>query len=229
MIMKNSRRYTVVSAAACFTACIGEFVAMFVYGAQYPGYSHLKDTMSSMGASVSPVSDEISVWWVTMGVLLIMFGTGLNKAFSEKGKYASYASWLVILYGIGEGIGSGVFKANRISNELSTSALIHDFLGGIGVITILLFPLIMQKVITKKEMPFFHRMSQIIFISGIITVVLFLFRYSQIENNFVAVYKGLWQRLFMLNTYIYLFTTAVLMIRRQKHLINKHNKHNEYI
>ena len=158
-----------------------------------------------------------------------MFGTGLNKAFSEKGKYASFASWLVILYGIGEGIGSGVFKANRISNELSTSALIHDSLGGIGVLAILCFPLIMQKVITKNEMPFFHRMSQIIFISGIITVFLFLLRYSSNENNFLTVYIGLWQRLFMLNTYIYLFTIAIFIIKSQKQLINKHNRHNEYI
>jgi len=59
-------------------------------------------------------------------------------------------------------------------------------------------------------------MSKIIFISGIITVLLFLFRYSTHENNFLAVYKGLWQRLFMLITYIYLATVAVLVIRRQK-------------
>jgi hypothetical protein len=216
MITKNSRRYITVSAVACFTACTGEFVTMFVCGAQYPGYSHLKNTMSSLGASVSPVSDEISLWWIFMGVLFILFGTGLYKAYSEKGKYASRASWLVILYGIGEGIGSGAFKADRISNGLTTSALIHDILGGIGVIAILLFPLIMQKVIAKNEIPFFHRMSQIIFISGIITVFLFLFRYSINENNFLAIYKGLWQRLFMLNTYIYFITIAIIMIRRQQ-------------
>ena len=201
---------------ACIIACIGEFVTLSVFGAYYPGYSHLKDTMSSLGASNSPVSDEISIWWVIMGLLLIFFGTGFKKAFSEKGLYAKGASWLILLYGFGEGIGSGAFKANHVANSLAISAIIHDILGGIGVTAILLLPLIMQKVITKNEMPVFYRMSKIVFISGILTVLLFLFRYSSNEHSFFTIYKGLWQRLFMLNTYIYLTTIALLMLKRDK-------------
>ncbi len=174
----------------------------------------LKDTMSILGASVSPVAHAASIWWVIMGLLLIFFGIGFRKAFSEKGLFAKGASWLIILYGFGEGIGSGAFKANHIVNGLTTSLLIHDILGGIGVAAILLLPLIMQKVVEKNENPVFFRMSKIIFITGIITVLLFLFRYLPDENNFLSVYKGLWQRLFMLNTYIYLTTIAILMIKK---------------
>jgi hypothetical protein len=214
--MKKSAQYITVSAIACIIVCIGEFVTLFVFGAYYPGYSHLKDTMSALGASVSPVSDEISIWWVIMGLLLIFFGTGFRKAFSEKGIYAKGASWLIMLYGFGEGISSGAFKANHIANELTISGIIHDILGGVGVTAILLLPLIMQKVVTKNEMPVFFRMSKIIFITGIITVLLFLFRYLPNENNLFTVYKGLWQRLFMLNTYTYLTTIAILMIKKDK-------------
>lgn len=213
--MKKSSQYIVASAVACILVCIGEFVTLFVFGAFYPGYNHLKDTMSLLGASVSPVSDEISLWWVIAGLLLIFFGTGFRKAFSEKGLYAKGASWLIMLYGFGEGISSGAFKANHIANGLTISGIIHDILGGIGVLAILLLPLIMQKVINKNEMPVFYRMSKIIFITGIITVLLFLFRYLPNENNFFTVYKGLWQRLFMLNTYTYLTTIAILMFRKE--------------
>ena len=212
--MKKSTQYIIVSAVACIIVCIGEFVTLFVFGAYYPGYNHLKDTMSVLGASVSPVADEISLWWVIVGIFLIFFGTGFRKAFSEKGLYAKGASWLIMLYGFGEGIGSGAFKANHIANELTISGIIHNIFGGIGVTAILLLPLIMQKVVTKNEMPVFFRMSKIIFITGIITVLLFLFRYLSNENNFFTVYKGLWQRLFMLNTYTYLTTIAILMIRK---------------
>lgn len=211
--MKKSTNYIIISAIFCIIACIGEFVTLFVLGAFYPGYNQLKDTMSSLGASVSPVSDAISIWWIIMGLLFILFGIGFNKAFSEKGKYCSIASWLIILYGIGEGIGSGAFKANHLANGVSILLIIHDILGGIGVIAILLFPLIMQKVIDKYEMPGFYRMSKIVFITGLITVFLFLFRYLPDENIFFTIYKGLWQRLFMLNTYIYLATIAVIMIK----------------
>jgi hypothetical protein len=214
--MKKNEAFIYVSAIVCIAVCIGEFIALFVLGSFYPGFNHLKDTMSSLGASNSPVSNEISTWWVIMGLLFIFFATGLRKAFSEKGLYSKIASWLIILYGFGEGIGSGAFKADHIANSLKTSAIIHDTLGGLGVIAVLILPLIMQKVITKNEMPVFYRMSKIVFIAGIVTVCLFLFRYSSDENNFFTLYKGLWQRLFMLNTYLYFSSIALIMIKQYK-------------
>lgn len=213
--MKNRAKYIIASALACIIACIGEFVLLFILGAYYPGYNQLKNTMSSLGASNSPVSDEISIWWIIMGVLFIFFGTGIKKAFSDKGRNARLASWLIIAYGFGEGIGSGVFKADHVTTHLTTFAIIHNIVGGIGVFAILFLPIIMQKVITKYEMPVFYRMSQIVFMAGFITILLFLFRYSPDENNFFSIYKGLWQRLFMLNTYIYMTTIAILVIRMQ--------------
>ena len=214
--MKISDKYIRASAIASIIACIGEFVTIFAFGTCYPGYSQLKDTMSALGATVSPVSAEISTWWIIMGILFTFFGLGFKSAFSDKGKWATLAAWLIILYGLGEGIGSGVFKADHTETGLTTSAIIHDIVGGIGVFAILLFPLVMLKVIPKNEMPAFHRFSQILFVTGILTVLLFLFRYSSDENNFLSVYKGLWQRLFMLNTYIYMVSVAVLVIRRRK-------------
>lgn len=214
--MKKNETFIYVSAIVCIAVCIGEFIALFVLGSFYPGFNHLKDTMSSLGASNSPVSNEISTWWLIMGLLFIFFATGLRKAFSEKGLYSKIASWLIILYGFGEGIGSGAFKADHIANSLKISAVIHDILGGIGVTAVLILPLIMQKVITKNEMPVFYRMSKIVFIAGIVTVGLFLFRYSSDENNFFTLYKGLWQRLFMLNTYLYFSTIAFIMIKQYK-------------
>jgi hypothetical protein len=210
--VKNKAFYTGIASVACLLAVAGEAVTMFVFGSQYPGYSQLKNTMSSMGASVSPVSNQISTWWVMMGILLILFGAGVKIAFSEKGRYAGWASWLIILYGAGEGLGSGLFKADRFAGGLTTSALIHDIVGGIGVIAILILPLVMQKVIPKNAFPFFSRMSRIIFICGILTILLFLFRYSSNKDNFLAVNKGLWQRLFMLNTYLYMATIAIIML-----------------
>jgi len=214
--MKNSSKYIIASSVACIIVCIGEFAAIFVFGSYYPGYSQLKDTMSLLGSSISPVSAEISTWWALAGILLMFFGTGFRKAFLEKGRYSKLASWLIILYGFGEGIGSGIFKSDRIANELTTSAFIHDAFGGIGVASILLFPFIMQKVFSKNEKPVFYRISQIVFVTGLITILLFLFRLLPDENNFFSIYKGLWQRLFMLNTYFYLTFIAILMIKKQK-------------
>ena len=214
-------RWIIVFAYACIAACVGEFVTIFLFGHFYPGYSQLEDTMSKLGASASPVSAEVSTWWIIMGILMILFGIALQKAFRSRGVKAKMASLLIILYGVGEGLGSGIFKADRFPNELTTSALIHDVLGGIGVLAVLIFPLVMQKLITKTEKPKFHLISKIAFVLGIVTIALFLFRYSYNTDSFLATYTGLWQRLFMLNTYVYFTMVAAIVIRRGKRIPGK--------
>jgi hypothetical protein len=196
-------------------ACVGGFAALFVFGSLFPGYSPWKDTISYLGMSASPVSDEISTCWILVGVMLIFFGTGFNKVFSENRKYVNIASWLIILYGLGDEIGSGAFKADLVGDRMSMAYIIHDTIGGIGVTGILFLPLIMLKVINKDEMTLFRRFSKVIFITGIITVGLFLFRFAPDQTIFLAVYKGVWQRMFTLNLYIYFITIALIIIKRQ--------------
>lgn len=214
--MKKNSNLVFIAAGACLIASIGEMITTFAMGPFYPGYSQLRETMSAMGASVSPISAPISAWWIVMGFLIILFGLGFRSAFGERGRGARLASWLIMLYGFGEGFGSGAFKANFIAGEFTSSAIVHDTLGGIGVVAILILPLVMLWVISKEEMPRFHRLSKILFVTGIATVLLFMFRFSSSSDNFLAEYKGLWQRLFMLNTYIYLVTIAVIMVKQQR-------------
>ena len=215
--MKNYKAHIKASVIACTVGVAGEFIFIFLLGTFYPGYSQLTNTMSSLGASASPVSIPMSAWWTIAGLLFIFFGTGFRRAFSDRGRFAVLASWLIIIYGIGEGIGSGLFRADHLlSGGLTTAGIIHDILGGIGVFAILLLPLVMQKVIISAEMPGLYLMSQIIFFTGIAMVLLFTFRYSPDKQNFLSRYKGLWQRLFMLNTYVYFMAIAVAMWRRDR-------------
>jgi hypothetical protein len=213
--MDNTRKFVLISSIACIIAAIGEFLTIFILGTYYPGYNQLHDTMSSLGASISPVSDIISNWWIIMGFLFMIFGTGVFKAFSDKPKKSLIAAICIILYGLGEGIGSGAFKADHTPNGLTNMAIVHDALGGIGVAAILIFPLFMLKVIERNENQLFHRISKMVFATGILTIVFFMSRFLSNQNNFFAINKGLWQRLFMLNTYIYFVYIAILMIKQK--------------
>lgn len=214
--MRKPHDYTVFSALAGILASLTDLVSMVMFGVCSLDYNSLKDTVSSLGASVSPVSAQISTIWIIVGVLLIFFGIGFYREFSEKGRSARIASWMIILYGFGEGIGSGIFKADRIATGLTITGVFHEMLGGLGIISIIFLPLIMRKVIPAKENPAFQVLSMFVFVSGVILILLFLFRYSANETNFFSVYKGLWQRLFILITYIYLLSIAVLMIKRHQ-------------
>ena len=205
-----------VAAVVCIATCIADIAVLNILGSCYPGYSQLKNTMSSLGASVSPVSNQISSWWIFIGLIFIFFGIGFRKAFAEKCKSAKFASWLIILYGVGEGIGSGAFKANHAADTMATSLIIHDVLGGVGVVAILNLPLVLLKVFPKKELPWFYILSWIVFVAGIVMMLLFSYRISTNENNVLMIYQGLWQRLSLLNTYLYFIAIAFIMLKKVK-------------
>jgi hypothetical protein len=110
----------------CLIACTSNFTMLFVFCRCYPGYRQLFNTMSELGASASTVSGILSFWWVIPGLLLILFGYCLRNAFTPSIGYTYQASWLVILYGMGVGTGSGLFKADPFKVQLLfTTWLLH--------------------------------------------------------------------------------------------------------
>jgi hypothetical protein len=209
----NPKKIWIISGCiSCWIACAGDFPVLYFLGKEYPGYNQFTDTISALGASVSPVSAQISEWWVMTGLLFIIFAVGFGTAFREKGFNAKLSSCLIALYGIGEGFGSGLFKADHTADRLTLSLIIHNVIGGIGVVAILSLPLIMQRVIPKTEKPLFYTFSKLIFFAGVSAIVLFLFRYS--GDNLVSYYKGLWQRISLLITYIYFFVISIMMFNK---------------
>lgn len=199
-------------AAACFAGCAGDFLSLFILGPEYPGYNQLFDTMSALGASASPVSNIISAWWVILGILMIIFAIGFRSAYAPGDKYVKTVFWLLILYGLGEGLGSGLFKADRIAGSYTTSFIVHDILGGAGVAALLILPLIVRKIKQSFSSPGFIRFSNITFILGTLFLILFSFRFFGDAENIIAKYRGLWQRLFVLVYYIYMIVISIRMV-----------------
>jgi hypothetical protein len=210
-----------LSCIACLIACLGDPVALILFGNAYPEYNQLKNTISARGASASPVSNFVSAWWIVVGVLFILFGAGFRHGFKEGEKYVTLASLCIMLYGLGEGIGSGAFKADHIGNSLTTLAIVHDTLGAFGVASIMILPLIMKRIILKAEMQWFHKMSTFILYNGIFLLILFSFRFSANESNIMKIYVGLWQRMMLLNNYVYLVTIALILLNRTRQLPEK--------
>ncbi|HQH22917.1 MAG TPA: DUF998 domain-containing protein [Bacteroidales bacterium] len=210
--MIERKKLVLAGVIACFTACAGDVLTLFILAGKYPGYNQLFNTISSLGASESPVSSIISLWWVILGVLIISFAFGFRAAFSPGNKYITVAFWLLIIYGLGEGIASGLFKADLVHNSMTLSYGIHDILGGAGVVCILVLPLVVQKVDQFSINPGFRKLSHVVFVLGMLIQILFTFRFFGAGNNFPGKYTGLWQRLFLLMYYTYMIIIAIKMI-----------------
>ena len=211
----RNKKIVFYGAIAGIAGCFGDFLVLFVFGYYYPGYSQEFNTMSSLGATISPVSNIVSSLWILLGILFIFFGYGLGKAFRPETNYVKVASWLIIIYGLGEFVGSGLFKADHIGNTVTDSAIVHGILGTIGIATLMILPLVMQKIIPRSTNPGFLKLSWIVLIAGIVLMVLFNFRFFHPEDNILNKLEGLWQRLFALDYYIYLLVIIIIMLKKR--------------
>lgn len=209
--MTTNRSVIAAGAAACIIACTGDFAFTFIGGSYYPGYSQIHDTMSSLGATASPVSGILSLWWVVMGLLFVLYAMAIYYAFASR-PFIKVAAALIMLYGLGEGLGSGLFKADPAAEAIISSYLFHNILGGVGIISILILPLIMKKVIPGNENMFLPVLSNIVFAAAIIFITLFLSRFDAF--GIITDLKGLWQRLLVADIYIYLLFVDGLVIKR---------------
>jgi len=213
--MSKLNQFLVIFAAfICLAAFSGDFIVTFNLGKQYPGYNQVSDVMSLLGSTESPVSAEMSFWWIILGVLLIIFAAGFRIAYSGTGKFIKIAFWMIVIYAIGEDMGSGIFKADTIEGSMTTSYLIHNIFGGAGICGILFLPLAVEKIIPLSESAAFRLFSRSVLVAGLILLFLFSFRLISIGNNFVERSAGLWQRLFALDYYLYLIVIASLMFKR---------------
>jgi hypothetical protein len=214
--MENKNRtFVLVVSLICITACISDYIIDFVLGSMYPGYSQLSNTLSELGVSASPVSSLISAWWGILGGLFVIFAIGVRKAYPDGGKIIRWASWLIIIYGLGDGVSSGVFKISRFADgQLTNIGLVHDGLGGIGVAAIMILPFVLLKFFPKETNRGFHRFSWVILVAGPVMLILFsIAKMLDNPDNFFVMYKGLWQRLMSLVFYSYLIVLAIRMIR----------------
>ena len=211
-MMHNNNLLIKIGALAGIAACAGDIIMTLVMGNLYPGYNQFTDTMSKLGASHSPVGKTISCWWIIMSFLFLIMALGFRARFHINRNGIRLSFWLILLYGFGEGMGSGVFPADHIPNGLTISLIVHNALGGIGIAAIIILPFIL-----KSEPPFsfsntFKVLSRIVSCFGPILLLLFtLAKLPETTNCCIFIYRGLWQRLLMLNYYVYLVAIAIMI------------------
>ncbi|MCX7841079.1 MAG: DUF998 domain-containing protein, partial [Anaerolineae bacterium] len=163
-----------------------------------PGYSHLRDTISALGAPDSPVQKYQSTAFIVVGSLLLVFAVG--QAFSFQEIRWSHILFLlgIVLFGIGT-ILAGIFPADPIGVEETLSGKIHGIASGIGFLFLILNPL---WAVWIDEFAQLKVLNVVLFL----TVIFFSAVFLVLGNHATGIfqYTGLFQRLNLAVLYGYL-------------------------
>jgi hypothetical membrane protein len=196
-----------IAVISCLTATIGDFITLNIFVRFYPGYDPDVQPISALGAKGSPVGQLVSVWWICLGLLFFLFALAYRKVHIKDHPAFKAASFLLMVYAIGEQIGSGLFPANHLDNHLTMIGWMHNILGGAGVIALMAFPFVLMKVCTAENQSKFNWFLKIFSVTGILFFL--LFSISRLSISGLQEWHGLFQRMFVADYYIILIAAAV--------------------
>jgi len=128
----NPNRTAIVAGGVCWVAKLEFFVAEFIAQAAWPGYSMRDDTISLLGAQLSPRHTVMNGGLILAGILT-MAGAMLTRKAWPEGLLTALGIGLVIVAGAGT-VGVGLWPVDGNSTLHVASTLLTFFPGGIGVI-----------------------------------------------------------------------------------------------
>jgi hypothetical protein len=206
-------QWSYASLLACLLATVCDLLSLLVFARFYPAYNPNLQPISALGASSSPISLIVSGWWVFLGLIFLFFSYAYGKSNFFHHPAQRISAWLIGVYALGEEVGSGLFPGNHIASRLTATGIIHNVIGGIGIIALVAIPFVLMRKYTRTGHPVFYWFLLIISLTGIIFFLLFsISRLTLPELHGLRLWHGLWQRFFVANYYIMLVIIAVKQV-----------------
>ena len=101
-------------------------VSVGVLASLRPGYSHVYNTISELGEVGAVNAQVASLVFILTGIMLIVFGYSLQRALERMDKHV-WCGVLVILYGLLDFVGSGIFPVDAGGASTTLVAAIHVY------------------------------------------------------------------------------------------------------
>jgi hypothetical protein len=207
-------RWSYAALIACLVATVCDLASLAVFARFYPAYNPRLEPISALGASGSPIARFVSGWWVFLGMVFLLFSFAYGKSNFLHHPAQKISAWLIGVYAIGEEIGSGLFPGNHLAGHLTVTGIVHNVIGGIGVIALVAIPFVLMKKYTRTGHAAFNWFLLIISMTGILFFLLFsISRPALPEMHVFRSWHGLWQRFFIANYYIMLAVIAVKQVQ----------------
>lgn len=115
-------------------------IAVALMGYIKPDYSHVYHTISELGETGSVTASITAYVFIVTGVMIIGFGIGLHQILQRSDRRV-WAGVLVIMYGLLDFVGSGVFPVDVGGASGSLVSTIHVYATMVGELAAFCMPI----------------------------------------------------------------------------------------
>jgi len=193
-------------------AIVGDVLLPFVIAAMQPGYDHVSQYMSELGAPGRAGASFLSIWWIASGVLTIGLAVGLHLG-TGRARLAWAGPLMVAGFGLFTGIGSGLFPCDEGCLGETFSGRMHDHLNAVGAISQLVAPGVLWLRWRKSERWWGFRSWTVAGqVALLLSFVLFM-AVGEGTHGQVGSLAGLAQRLYQGSFYLWLAVVAAGLVR----------------
>lgn len=169
----------------------------------YKNYSHTKMVMSVLGCKKSPLAIIYNVWMIISGLSICILGYKIFVNYNENHFGLSITILiLLILYGVGDEVISGIFPVNETKAEVTLSSTIHGIASVIGFISLQFAPLFFGILALKNGQNIISITCFASFILSFIAFCFFIMGDKPRFKNTIFSLEGLWQRVICFLIYI---------------------------
>lgn len=187
-----------------------DIVIPFAIAIPYRGYSHIRSTMSVLGCKESPWGRIYNLWMILSGIVIALLGYALLRAYLAVHTGLAWTLFvLLLLYGLGDEVVSGLFPVNGRKEDVDWRVKVHGVGSVIGFMALLFAPLPLAALARLSGERELFLLCLICFVLGLTAFVCFVMGDKPRFRGTVFALEGLWQRLICLFLYIPLFFRLV--------------------
>lgn len=126
-------------------AVILDFLTPYILGFFHPALNQMAQVISLFGEPSSPVRQSFLIWSVVAGSFYTLSVPAIAHYFQhDSNPFHWLPAFAIGLYGVGDGIFTGIFSVNPQLSYWDFSTWIHNIGSGLGYTCFLLFPFLLS-------------------------------------------------------------------------------------
>lgn len=208
-------------------AIISELLLPFILGYYLEGFDQVSMVISRFGESGIYLKYIFKFWEIINGIFFILGSYYLYERFKNTSiKFAKYLSYSIMIFAMGDCILTAIFDSTMLKfGNVKIGAFIHGYGSAAAFVAItigILILIYMYGIEGDKNMV---TTNIIIFILAGISMILFaasktpFLEISSLKELAIN-YRGIWQKLSLLLTYLPFFIVSIIGIRKNKKVGN---------